>query len=139
MNTTNIGNIGYAKTISKFTELNIPVYIPFCEGGIVDLIADFNGKLNKIQVKTTKSVHKDTYMLFKTSHQDGFHGSRKKYSVNEIDYFALYCIENNALLLFPVSECNAYDLKIRLTGKFKIKNRSMKFEENYTFEKFCLS
>ena len=50
----NIGNLGEAKVLAKFVELGIQVYTPFGDGSVVDLIADFNGKLNRIQVKSTE-------------------------------------------------------------------------------------
>lgn len=54
MTTKQLGNIGEAKTLSKFVELQIPVYLPFGDNEKADLIADFGGKLNKIQVKTSE-------------------------------------------------------------------------------------
>ena len=53
----NIGNLGEAKVLAKFVELGVQVYIPFGDGSTVDLVADFNGKLNRIQIKSTE---KDT-------------------------------------------------------------------------------
>ena len=53
MTTKRIGNIGEAKTLAKFVELGIPVYIPFGDNEKVDLIAEFKGKLNKLQIKTS--------------------------------------------------------------------------------------
>ena len=50
----NIGNLGEAKVLAKFVELGIQVYIPFGDGSTADLIADFNGKLNRIQIKSTE-------------------------------------------------------------------------------------
>ena len=52
MTTKQLGNIGEAKALSKFVEMNIPVYVAFGDNEKADLIAEFNGKLNKIQVKT---------------------------------------------------------------------------------------
>ena len=54
MTTKQLGNIGEAKALAKFVELQIPVYIPFGDNEKSDLIADFNGKLNKVQVKTSE-------------------------------------------------------------------------------------
>ena len=33
--------------------MSIPIYIPFGDDEKADLVAEFNGKLNKIQVKTS--------------------------------------------------------------------------------------
>lgn len=54
MTTKQLGNIGEAKVLAKFVELKVPVYIPFGDNEKSDLIAEFNGKLNKIQVKTSE-------------------------------------------------------------------------------------
>ena len=53
MNSKRIGNIGEAKVLAKFVEMGIPIYIPFGDDEKADLVAEFNGKLNKIQVKTS--------------------------------------------------------------------------------------
>lgn len=56
MNSKRIGNIGEAKALAKFVELGIPVYIPFGDNESADLIAEFNGKLNKIQFRVVKTA-----------------------------------------------------------------------------------
>ena len=53
MNSKRLGNIGEAKAIAAFVENQIPVYIPFGDNEKADLIAEFNGKLNKIQLKSS--------------------------------------------------------------------------------------
>jgi hypothetical protein len=63
MNSKRIGNLGEAKVLCKFVELGIPVYLPFGDNEKADLIADFNGKLNKIQIKTSKKAE-DGKMIF---------------------------------------------------------------------------
>lgn len=63
MNNKRIGNIGEAKALAKFVELGIPVYIPFGDNESADLIAEFNGKLNKIQCKTTAAISEQSILL----------------------------------------------------------------------------
>lgn len=48
------GNVGLGKAIEYFTSKQIPVSLPLNDTQPYDLVADFNGKLNKIQVKTTR-------------------------------------------------------------------------------------
>lgn len=135
-NTSVIGNIGQAKVFSKFVELGIPVYLPFGEGYVIDLIADFNGKLNKIQIKTTEKLHDSSYMKWRITHQDGYHGSRKKYTSDEVDYFALYCIESDIMCLVPLEEAKTLEVKIRLDLFEGVRQKNMKFVSDYKFEKF---
>ena len=51
MNSKDKGNIGEAIILGEFVKRNIQVSIPFGDNARYDLVADFNGKLNKIQVK----------------------------------------------------------------------------------------
>ena len=48
------GNIGLGKAIEYFTSKCIPVSLPLNDTQSYDLIADFNGKLQRVQVKTTR-------------------------------------------------------------------------------------
>lgn len=48
------GNIGLGKAIEYFTSNQIPVAIPLNDTQPYDLIADFDGKLQRVQVKTTR-------------------------------------------------------------------------------------
>lgn len=134
-NTTNIGNVGYAKVVAKFTELQIPIYTPFGEGYTADLIAEFNGRLNKIQVKTTECLHDDSYMYWRITKQEGFHGNRVKYTSNEVDYFALYCIETDVLCLVPFDRAQGSVIQIRLDSYTGRRYKTMHFVSDYTFEK----
>ena len=105
MNTKQIGNIGEIKTIAKFIELGIPVYLPFGYNEKSDLIAEFNGKLNKIQVKTSLKAEEGK-MIFSlvssTIHRKN--GVKHIYTNEEIDYFALYNIERDSLMLVSVND-----------------------------------
>lgn len=100
MTTKQLGNIGEAKALSKFVELQVPVYQAFGDNEKSDLIADFNGKLQRIQVKTSEKCEdgKITFSLVSsTMHRKN--GVRHKYTKEEVDYFALYNLATNILLL----------------------------------------
>ena len=51
MNSKEKGNIGEGLALAEFAKRGIQVSIPFGDNARYDLIAEFNGKLNKIQVK----------------------------------------------------------------------------------------
>lgn len=114
MNTKSIGNIGEAKVLCKFVELGIPVYLPFGDNERADLIAEFNGKLNKIQVKTSLKAE-DGKMKFdlisSTTHRKN--GVKHVYTANEIDYFACYNIGRDKIFLIPVNDTANTSIFIR--------------------------
>lgn len=141
MNTKFIGNVGEAKTLSKFVELGIPVYIPFGDNEKSDLIAEFNGKLNKIQCKTSLSF-KDNKIYFSlvssTSHRKN--GIKHVYSNEEIDYFSLYNIETNILLLIPIEIIEGMkSISFRVPFKEGKHNQFQNYNfEDFLFEKIVL-
>lgn len=132
MTTKQIGNIGEVKTLSKFVELGVPVYLPFGDNEKADLIAEFGGKLNRIQVKTSCKAE-DGKMVFSlvssTVHRQN--GVKHIYTKNEIDYFALYNIERDVLMLISVNEPELPEksITIRYT-KPKSTNQFKTFMEN---------
>jgi hypothetical protein len=141
MNTKFIGNVGEAKTLSKFVELGIPVYIPFGDNEKSDLIAEFNGKLNKIQCKTSLSI-KDNKIYFSlvssTFHRKN--GIKHVYSNEEIDYFSLYNIETNILLLIPIEIIEGMkSISFRVPFKEGKHNQFQNYNfEDFLFEKIVL-
>jgi hypothetical protein len=100
-----IGNIGEAKILCKFVELGIPVYIPFGDNEKADLIADFNGRLNKIQIKTSqKSTNGKSVFHLETSFTHRRKGVRHKYTPSEIDYFACYNLDRDCIYLIKINK-----------------------------------
>ena len=59
MNSKAKGNIGEGVVLSEFVKRGIQVSIPFGDNARYDLIAEFNGKLNKIQVKYCNEINRN--------------------------------------------------------------------------------
>lgn len=137
MNTKRLGNIGEIKTISKFVEMQIPVYLAFGDIEKADLVADFNGKLNKIQVKTSETFVDGGFQVDLTSSTIRKKLDYKhKYSSEEIDYFAIYNLESDVLLLLPIEEFEGRTaIKINIPYKPSRNQHKAINWEDYTFEK----
>ena len=128
MNSKRIGNIGEAKVIAKFVEMGIPIYIPFGDDEKADLIAEFDGKLNKIQVKTSiKSKNGCSIFDLTSSTAHRTNGERRKYLNSEIDYFALYSLDRDKIYLMKVPDNPMSAITIR----FKDTKSGMKSRVNY--------
>lgn len=128
MNSKRIGNIGEAKVLAKFVEMGIPIYIPFGDDEKADLIAEFDGKLNKIQVKTSiKSKNGCSIFDLTSSTAHRTNGERRKYLNSEIDYFALYSLDRDKIYLMKVPDNPMSAITIR----FKDTKSGMKSRVNY--------
>ena len=138
MTTKQIGNIGEIKTIAKFVELGIPIYLPFGDNEKSDIVAEFGGKLNRIQVKTSCKAE-DGKMVFSivssTVHRQN--GVKHIYTNDEIDYFALYNIERDVVLLISVNEPELpkSSITIRYTQPKTTNQYKLFMEDDYLLEK----
>lgn len=120
----------------KFVELNIPVYTSFGDNEKADLIAEFNGKLNKIQVKTSIKAEEGKYeidLTSSTSHRTN--GVKHKYTSKEIDYFALYNITRDKVLLIPVDDAPSCAITIRYEKPCGKNQHKIWFEDDWLLEK----
>ena len=139
MTTKQIGNIGEAKVLSEFVRLGVPVYLPFGDNEKADLIAEFNGKLNRIQVKTSQKIIDGDKVRFSlvssTVHRQN--GVKHIYTEDEIDYFAFYNLERDKVYLVSIAEEGLP--KNEVTIRFcppKAKNQFRTFlEEDYLIDK----
>ena len=135
MYTSELGNIGEAKVLYEFTKRQIPVFLPYGDGNRIDLIAIFNNKLNKIQIKTTEKLHDNSYMVWKVGRQEGRGGDRIPYSNIDVDFFCLYCLETDILCLVPFDDVDGKNcFTIRLDSFSGVKINTMHFVSDYNID-----
>lgn len=119
MDTKKKGNLTELQCLAAFTENECGVSIPYGDNSKYDFIADVDGKLLKIQVKTSSYVNEEqTAIKFscRSTHLNCKGVSNVKYSKDEIDYFATYW--ENKCYLIPVEECSTQK-NLRLTDTTK--------------------
>jgi hypothetical protein len=135
MNSKRIGNIGEAKVLAKFVEMGIPIYIPFGDDEKADLVAEFNGKLNKIQVKTSiKSKNGCSIFDLTSSTAHRTNGGRRKYSNSEIDYFALYSLDRDKIYLMKAPDNPMTAITIRFEDTKSGKKIGVNYESDFLIE-----
>ena len=107
MTTKQKGNLTELQCLAGFVEQGYNVSIPYGEDSKYDFIADIDGKLIRVQVKTS-SLRKDTEGAIsfpcRSTHKN-FNGvSNVRYTSKDIDYFATSW--ENKIYLVPVQECS---------------------------------
>lgn len=106
LDTKKKGNLTEMQCMSAFMAQGCGVSIPFGDNAKYDFIADVDGQLLKIQVKTA-SLKDENAIKFscRSTHVNCSGVKNIRYSENEIDYFATYW--NEQCYLVPISECSA--------------------------------
>lgn len=137
MNSKDKGNIGESIALAEFVKRNITVSIPFGDNARYDLIADFNGKLNKIQVKYCNQKISENNSISCPCSSSLNHTTNKIYTTyeNEIDYFVFYLAEWDKILLVPIQDIGTKKSIVFRLDKPKNNQGNCNFVENYTFDK----
>lgn len=137
MNSKDKGNIGESVVLAEFVKRGIQVSIPFGDNARYDLIAEFNGKLNKIQVKYCDQKITENNSISCPCASSTNHTTNKHYSTyeNDIDYFCFYIVKWDIVLLVPISDIG--NKKSLFFRKDKPKNNQMNVNlvENYSLDK----
>lgn len=137
MTTKQLGNIGEAKTLAKLVSMNVPVYVSFGDNEKADLVADFNGKLNKLQVKTSEKFEDNKFTVsLKSSTIRNQVNYVHRYDASEIDYFVVYNLASDTLLMLPIKEFegrNAVSFRIPYVETHN-QYKSLNYED-YLFDK----
>lgn len=92
--TKNLGSIGELRIATKLIENGYNVFTQLGDNSEIDLIAEKNGELKRIQVKTTEKI-KNGVMKFTLVKSRMNSKCKYKEYYNNIDAFGLYCLEND--------------------------------------------
>lgn len=126
-----IGDIGTSVVISEFLKHGINVLLPYDDNSPYDIVIHIDNKFYKIQVKTTEKVkYNGSEMQFEATKSNPYSKIDPKYTEEEVDYFALYCIENDWCGLIGFDEYTP-QLIIRLKPTKNNQKEKIKFANDY--------
>ena len=136
MNTKTKGNIGEAIILSEFVKRGIQVSIPFGDNARYDLIAEFNGKLNKIQIKYCSQLSETGSITCKTSSSKN-HTTNKRLDTykNDVDYIAFYIQPWNDSCLISIEDCLGNTFSLRKEKPKNNQSKKIHLVDDYSFDK----
>lgn len=103
MNTNQVGKITELEILTYITKLGYSVSLPYGDKDRYDQIWDINGKLLRIQIKTSRWKNDDhKAIIFNT--RSTYRNQQHRYSKEEIDYFAT--IWEEQVYIVPVEQCS---------------------------------
>ena len=126
-----IGNITELEVLTYITKLGYQVSIPFGDRERYDQIWDINGKLLKIQVKTSHLVDNTIKFSCRSSHRVNGKCVNTQYTSDEIDYFATYW--DGKCYLIPVGE-TSNEKTLRFTPPKNGQIKGISFAKDYEVE-----
>lgn len=129
MDTNTLGKITELEVMSYITKKGYSVSIPFGDKDRYDQIWDINGKLLKIQIKTSHLYTKNTGKAIEFKTTGTSNGRTTSYTKNDIDYFATFW--EGQVYVVPVEETSS---KKVLRFEAATNHPSICWAKNYTVE-----
>lgn len=115
VNTKAIGNVGEARVLSELISLGIPVCLPFGDNERYDLVADFNGRLVRIQVKTVGVLSRDgkSVTVPLSSKRPASKGYAEVRYAGDVEFVAAVILPWDCVLLIQVDESSPLKIAFR--------------------------
>lgn len=130
------GQLSEAKALYEFQKYDIPVCIPWGDNERYDLIAEFDGKFNRIQVKTANEEENGAIICWTRSSHN--HTTNKKLStyVGDIDYFVFVNHTYDLIALVPIEEVgDAKSIRLRITPPANGQSKGIRYFSDFSFDK----
>jgi len=126
------GNIGELAVGLEFSKLGYSVFYENGDISKIDLIAEKNGKLIKVQIKAFTPINGALVLNFKKS------GPNYKfwYNLKEFDFFAIHDLKNKNTYLVSTKSCfGKKSISLRISNSKNYQNKSVNKAEDYLFER----
>lgn len=120
--------------MAAFIANNCAICIPYGDNSKYDFIADVNGNLLKIQVKTSSPKNGNENVLkFSccSTHVNCKGVQNVRYSKEDVDYFATYY--KGQCYLVPIAECSA-EKTLRLNSPSNGQKKRINYAKDYLLE-----
>lgn len=139
MDTKFIGNVTELEVLTYVTRLGYQVSIPFGDRERYDQIWDINGKLIRVQIKTSHSLDENnTAISFSCRSSQRKNGKcvNTRYTKNEIDYFAT--MWNGKCYLVPIEE-TSIEKVLRFEPPKNGQTKGITFAKDYEVEEVLMA
>ena len=128
------GNLTELQCITAFYELGYQVSIPYGENSRYDFIADIEGNLIRVQVKTSRVRKENEAIVFacRSTNVNTKGTNYHRYTKEQIDYFATFW--NGKCYLVPVEECSVEKV-LRFCYPLNGQKKGITLAEDYELKK----
>lgn len=130
----NKGNLTEMLCMAAFIANNCNVCVPYGDNSKYDFIADVNGNLLKIQVKTSSPKNGNENVLkfsCRSTHVNCKGVQNVRYSKEDVDYFATYY--KGQCYLVPIAECSV-EKTLRLVPPSNGQKKGITYAKDYQLE-----
>ena len=133
MTTNQKGAIAEMAITLASLKLGVEVYRPLAEGGRYDLILEVGEKLWRVQCKWA-CRYEDVIVVRCYSNRRAREGlRRRRYTPDEIDAFAAYCLELDRCFFIPIEDAPTNELRLRLSPTRNNQRQKIRWAGDFDF------
>lgn len=135
MNSKMKGQISEARTLYEFQKYGIPVCVPWGDNERYDLIAEFDGKFNRIQVKTCNEEENGAIVCYARSSTNHTTNRNLTTYENEVDYFVFVNQTRDWVALVPMEEIGKNKaIRLRVVPPANGQTKGIRYFEDFLFK-----
>ena len=130
------GQLSEARALYEFQKRNIPVCIPWGDNERYDMIAEFNGKFNRIQVKTSNEVVNGAINCYCRSSTNHTTNKNLTTYIGDVDYFVFVNQTYDLIAIVPIEEIgDKKQIRLRIQPTANGQTTNVRFFSDFSFEK----
>ena len=135
MNSKMKGQISEARALYEFQKYGIPVCVPWGDNERYDLIAEFDGKFNRIQVKTCNEEENGAIVCYARSSTNHTTNRNLTTYENEVDYFVFVNQTRDWVALVPMEEIGKNKaIRLRDVPPSNGQTKGIRYFEDFLFK-----
>ena len=136
INSKTKGQLSEAKALYEFQRYGIPVCIPWGDNERYDLIAEFDGKFNRIQVKTCNEEENGAIVCYTRSSTNHTTNKNLLTYENDVDYFVFVNQTYDLIALVPITEIGSQKtIRLRIDSPKSNNGKQIRYFQDFSFEK----
>ena len=136
INSKTKGQLSEAKALYEFQKYGVPVCVPWGDNERYDLVAEFDGKFNRIQVKTCNEEENGAIVCYARSSTN--HTTNKNLSTyeNDVDYFVFVNQTYDLIALVPITEIGSQKtIRLRIDSPKSNNGKQIRYFQDFSFKK----
>jgi prevent-host-death family protein len=133
-NPNHLGSVAEAAITLEAVRLGVEVYKPLSEHARADLIFGIGDRTYRIQCKSAQRRGDVLVVRFVSTWHSPSGYVRSRYSSNEIDFFAVHCLDLDANFLIPIGLVDGHTgIHLRLAPARNSQRAALHFASEFTF------
>ncbi|HWS86035.1 MAG TPA: group I intron-associated PD-(D/E)XK endonuclease [Pyrinomonadaceae bacterium] len=128
------GNSSEAVVLSAYVHAGFLVSLPFGGGAAYDFIVDTGARLVRVQVKTGK-LEESCVVYNSRRHRGSKYDTFSPYREDEVNFFAVWCPENEQLFAVPAEQSLNTEGRLRLAETRNCQAKKIRWAREFAWER----